>query len=363
MWQRLITWRERLPYTDRLERQQALLLQNVELGIIVATVLTLPITLFNQRGFNANLFTLLVLVTVILCTAGSLILLRRGRQSASALLIALTLVVALGVMLFAIGWRYAGVVLFAFGLPIAISGMLAGRRSTVVVCVASAGVVATSTALELWGFPGAGIAAAPGGNVVGSVFGFIVQAALLGFFVESLRGQTTEAIAARRERERELEALSRRLELTVRERTADLEIAMSALEQRAADAERLLEENRRQRGAIRALSVPVLPIDGRTLVMPLVGELDGERLADVQDQALEAVQRLAARRLMLDITGVPVVDTHVAQSLMRTLTAVRLLGAQVVLVGVRPEVAQAIVGLGIDLGAIPAYADLQSALR
>jgi rsbT co-antagonist protein RsbR len=157
--------------------------------------------------------------------------------------------------------------------------------------------------------------------------------------------------------------MSRRLETTVRERTADLEMALGSLEVRAAEQERLLAENDRQQRAIRELSVPVLPISATTLVMPLVGALDGERLLILQDRALEAIERVAARRLLLDITGVPLVDSYVAQGLIRTLQAARLLGAEVALVGVRPEVAQSIVGLGIDLTGMRTYADLQSALR
>ena len=109
--------------------------------------------------------------------------------------------------------------------------------------------------------------------------------------------------------------------------------------------------------------MPVLPLNRQTLVMPLVGELDTDRLDEMQSQALDAIQRMAAKRLLLDITGVALIDTYVAQGLMRAVQAARLLGAEVALVGVRPEVAQAIVGLGIDFSRLRAYPDLESALR
>lgn len=363
MWRRFQAWHGRLPYTDRLDQQQAKLLETMELSVAAVALLLLPLTFVSERPLAAQLFVdLLLLSTVVLSLAG-VALLRRGRLEASALLLATTLIAILSLMLYGNGLQDGAVILFAYALPIAVGGMLAGRRGVVVACSGAALGVATAVLLERAGAPGAGFAARAGDNTLGTVLSFTVLVALLGIFIESLRAQAGAAMEARRARERELEAMSRKLETTVRERTADLEIALGALEQRAAEAERLLEENQRQRGAIRALSVPVLPIDGRTLVMPLVGELDGQRLDDVQSQALEAVERVAARRLLLDITGVPLVDTHVAQSLIRTLMAARLLGAEVVLVGVRPEVAQAMVGLGIDLGTIPAFADLQSALR
>jgi rsbT co-antagonist protein RsbR len=215
------------------------------------------------------------------------------------------------------------------------------------------------------GAPGAGAGADPGAapSSYSSIISFSVLAGLLGLFIGSLNALASEALAARAAREHELEALSARLEQTVRERTGDLESALGSLENRAAEAERLLEENARQREAIRTLSVPVLPLNRQTLVMPLVGELDSDRLDEMQSQALDAIQRMAAKRLLLDITGVALIDTYVAQGLMRAVQAARLLGAEVALVGVRPEVAQAIVGLGIDFSRLRAYPDLESALR
>ncbi|MCS6842543.1 MAG: STAS domain-containing protein, partial [Roseiflexus sp.] len=118
----------------------------------------------------------------------------------------------------------------------------------------------------------------------------------------------------------------------------------------------------RQQETIRELSVPVLPVSRDTLVMPLVGALDSARLIQVQEQALERLAATRARRLLLDITGVPIVDSHVAQGLIRVVQAARLLGAEVTLIGIRPEVAQSIVGLGINLNSIRTSSDLQSAL-
>jgi rsbT co-antagonist protein RsbR len=106
----------------------------------------------------------------------------------------------------------------------------------------------------------------------------------------------------------------------------------------------------------------VLPISATTLIMPLVGALDSARLQQVQEQALQAIERATARRLVLDITGVPLVDSQVAQGLLAVVQAARLLGAEAVLVGVRPEVAQTVVGLGLTLPGLRTYADLQTAL-
>jgi rsbT co-antagonist protein RsbR len=152
------------------------------------------------------------------------------------------------------------------------------------------------------------------------------------------------------------------LEQRVADRTSALATALSEVQDRAIEQERLLTENARQRETIHGLSVPVLPISTHTLVMPLVGELDSARLRLIQEQALHALEHSSARYLVLDITGVPIVDSQVAQGLLAVVQAARLLGAEVMLVGIRPEVAQAIVGLGIDLQGVHTSSDLQTAL-
>ena len=152
------------------------------------------------------------------------------------------------------------------------------------------------------------------------------------------------------------------LEREVAARTADLHSALADVEARAAEQAALIAENNQQREVIREMSVPILPVSATTLVMPLIGALDSARLRDVQEQALARVEHTRARRLILDITGVPVVDTQVAKGLVETVQSLRLLGAEGVLVGVRPEVAQTIIGLGLTLASIQTAADVQSAV-
>ena len=114
----------------------------------------------------------------------------------------------------------------------------------------------------------------------------------------------------------------------------------------------LRAEVEKQRSAIRELSVPFIPISASTLVMPLIGALDSLRLMQVQERALEALSHASAQSLILDITGVPIVDTQVANTILRAAQAGGLRGARVVLTGFRPEVALTIVGLGVDLRGI-----------
>lgn len=181
----------------------------------------------------------------------------------------------------------------------------------------------------------------------------------LWLFHERLFGVINQLRLVNEDLQRERAGLQER----VAQRTADLERALAEVEHQMAEQARLLSENERQRELIRGLSMPVLPVSSETLVMPLVGELDEGRIALAQSTALQAIDQMHARHLVLDITGMPFVDTTVAGGLIRLVQAAHLLGARVTLVGVRPEVAQTMVALGIDLASVATAADLASALR
>jgi len=108
------------------------------------------------------------------------------------------------------------------------------------------------------------------------------------------------------------------------------------------------------------VQTPIIPITDRVTVMPLVGTIDAERARQVLETALTGAQRSRAAVVILDITGVERVDAGVAGSLVSTASALRLLGAQAVITGVRPEVAQALVALNLDLGAVVTRGTLES---
>ena len=116
---------------------------------------------------------------------------------------------------------------------------------------------------------------------------------------------------------------------------------------------------RAQSAALQELSAPIIPIYGGVLVLPLIGAIDTQRATKIMEALLEGVAERNARVVLLDITGVPVVDTSVAHHLIQAARSVRLLGAEIVLVGIRPEIAQTIVQLGVDLSGIVTMADLQ----
>jgi rsbT co-antagonist protein RsbR len=119
---------------------------------------------------------------------------------------------------------------------------------------------------------------------------------------------------------------------------------------------------RRQSNEMMELSTPVVRLWRNVLAVPLVGTLDSSRAQMVMESLLTGIQAHEAKVAILDITGVPTVDTVVAQHLMQTVAAARLMGADCVISGIRPQIAQTMAQLGIDLSAIMTRASLADAL-
>jgi anti-anti-sigma regulatory factor len=124
--------------------------------------------------------------------------------------------------------------------------------------------------------------------------------------------------------------------------------------------ERLLQ---RQRDEIMELSVPVIQVWDRVLIMPLIGALDSARAARLTESLLERIAADQAEVVILDISGVPTIDSGVAQHLLETVEAARLMGTVSILSGVRPDTAQSIVHLGIELGSLRSRNSLTEALE
>jgi rsbT co-antagonist protein RsbR len=114
-----------------------------------------------------------------------------------------------------------------------------------------------------------------------------------------------------------------------------------------------------QRVALQELSAPLIPVMENITVMPLIGTIDTERAKFIMENLLDGVIKHHAEVVLIDITGVPVVDTMVAHHIIQAAEAVRLIGSTCILVGIRPEIAQTIVNLGIDLSKFPTKSSLR----
>jgi rsbT co-antagonist protein RsbR len=161
--------------------------------------------------------------------------------------------------------------------------------------------------------------------------------------VMSFATDVTDLVEARQR----TEAINDELEARVAARTQEIE----QLNQQVIEA---------QRQALRELSTPLIPITDEVVIMPLVGTMDSQRAQQVLETLLEGIAHYQAELAIIDITGVSVVDTQVAQSLIQAAQAVNLLGAQVMLTGIQPRIAQTLIHLGVDLSNIQTRGSLQS---
>ena len=118
-----------------------------------------------------------------------------------------------------------------------------------------------------------------------------------------------------------------------------------------------------QQQTIRELGTPILPLYEGILVMPLVGAIDSFRAGQMMEKLLTTIAERQSDIVIIDITGVPVIDTAVANYLLQTVRAAQLLGARIIMVGISPEIAQTIVQLGVDLSKMTVSATLQSGLE
>ena len=133
-------------------------------------------------------------------------------------------------------------------------------------------------------------------------------------------------------------------------------VAVSFVEER----ERII---RQQQDSIRELSTPVLPVREQLLILPIIGILDTERARQLTEQLLTGIRTHRARVVVIDVTGAPEVDEAVANHLVRTVDASRLMGASVIITGLSPKIAQTLVTIGVDLSKMHTIGDLQGGLE
>jgi rsbT co-antagonist protein RsbR len=120
---------------------------------------------------------------------------------------------------------------------------------------------------------------------------------------------------------------------------------------------------RQQQEAIRELSTPVLQVRERLLILPIIGVLDSQRARQLTEQLLRGIRSTRAKVVVIDITGVPTIDSTVANHLVQTVEASRLMGASVIITGLSSEIAQTLVTIGVDLSKVNAVGDLQGGIE
>ncbi len=133
-------------------------------------------------------------------------------------------------------------------------------------------------------------------------------------------------------------------------------VAVSFVEER----ERIIRE---QQDSIRELSTPVLQVRERLLILPIIGVLDNQRATQLTDQLLQGIRAHRAKVVVIDITGVADIDTSVANHLVKTVDASRLMGASVIITGLSSKIAQTLVTIGVDLSKMDTIGDLQGGIE
>ncbi len=142
-----------------------------------------------------------------------------------------------------------------------------------------------------------------------------------------------------------------------------LEAEVDRRTESAHQLEASLAEQQRLWNTVEQLSIPIIPVHEGVIVTPLIGHMDAARTERLMDNLLATIEAESARVVIVDVTGVPEVDTQVAQAVKQTAKATRLLGAETILVGIRPEVAQTLIALGVKLGDVVTRRDLQSGFQ
>jgi anti-anti-sigma regulatory factor len=192
---------------------------------------------------------------------------------------------------------------------------------------------------------------------------WLVMGTVIVLSLNHVLARLTSTLGESRRLTQELETSKATLESQVAERTQALSEQARTLTAQTEELNELVATQRRLLTTIREMSTPVVPLQEGVIVMPLVGMIDAGRAQQVMAALLAGVEEHRARVVLVDITGVPVVDEGVAGSLLQAMRAAQLLGAEPILVGLRPEVAQTIVALGMDLEGLETCGDLQQGLE
>jgi rsbT co-antagonist protein RsbR len=355
-------WFRDLPISDPMRQRQALVVQAIILIIIGSCMLGL-ITGLLTIGQAGNLIVPAVSYSVLLVlTLVALTLLRRGRFSASVAVLVISLIASIGLALVAVGIEHSESIVMSFTAPIVVAGMTLGRRGLLATAGLAIGFIGVVAILSALGSNLVGFASNEQISPLSWSSTIILVVCALTLLLDRFRLVLRDALDAAMQRQRELEQLQASLEQIVSERTASLAAALQEGERREARLEQALGDLQASQTTIRELSAPVIPVLPGVLVMPLVGALDEQRAGDFAQNLLQSVEQQRARYAIIDVTGVPLVDTHVAKTVISAAASIRLLGATTLLVGIRPEVAQTLVSLGVDLSNIATFANLQEAI-
>jgi anti-anti-sigma regulatory factor len=335
-------------------RERAMYALLVPMLAIWAIVALIDIASFvaGEAGLIETLVDTISLI--VLCIA--YVLARRGRIRAGSVVLVLVYLSVIGFYTYREGYRGDNTLLL---IAIVAAGLTLGGRAGFVVATLSSILYGAAAIAEELGWFTPMYAMSPSDH---ALF-FMLFAYLLAGVVAVFGGWTYRGM---REQTAALDQQVEALEAADREKTGLLGTLREQLEQQEqllVDLQASDKARDELSSALRQIASPVVPILDRVVVVPVTGDLTAERIEQLLKDVLGEIERHSALLALLDITGVPAMDAAAADGLLRIVDGVSLLGAECVLVGIRPEVAHAVLDLGIDLSAITSRRDLQSGVE
>jgi len=347
MWRQFRTWMADIPLADPLRREQAATLQSLIFLLILVALTTLPLSLIATSRVDQVIGLVSGLVQALLLIAATVVL-RRGYFSVAVALVIVSLILFVALNMVPTGLEGSRAIFTALAVPIVLAGLLGGRQLLVVTAALTVIVVIGIAVLSVTIPTLVGFSPQTYDPRLTSV-AYVIAAAVLTVLIDRFGRALQMALERTRSRERELDALRMSLEQQVMERTAALQASVDQL--------------RASQATIMLLGAPILPVLPGVLVAPLIGQFDSARTAVLSQKVLTAIADQRAKTIIFDITGVEVIDQRTIAELLELAGAVRLLGAESVIVGVRPNVALALVEQEIDLTVRHIYPTLQAAVE
>lgn len=288
---------------------------------------------------------------------------RRGSAAAAAWIMISAFLIGSFVAMASFTTDQAVIVLFFLAAIIVVAGLSTTPAQfwlVVALTLAGAGITLHLAHPDVWQSADAGQIVLSGAALIAAVSGISYLGACI--WRQAIEDAQEARIQAE-QAQRALAQMNADLEARVAERTTELRQTLAAQQTLAEELQSSLAAQQELSRAIVDLSLPIIPVRDGTVVVPISGSIDSTRAGKLVNSVLQTIERRNVHIVIFDITGVPIVDTQVAQALLQTASAIRLMGAETILAGIRPEVAQTLVGLGIDLRLLRTVATLQEGLE
>lgn len=347
------------PMPDRLQNRLYPLLFYTLVALAGIDLLGLIVTfaLHPSAGWTTTQTLYAMIVTL---SAAAWFLAIRGMFRAAVILTAVGLLAIQAFGLFAVGLVAGAILLPSMMTAIVFAGLMLSWRPAVVVSVGAVTVVGLIAAFGNRAIPAAILAntdAATESNafVFGCLVAFVMIIVMV--FRRALEKELRETVA----RETEVRAARDSLQHEVEARTADLSTALAESTSRAEQLAQTLAALERSEALVQQMNIPLIPVSAGVLLAPMIGALGRERMETASVRILETLNATRNRTLILDLTSVSVLDGDDTQAIMRIARSAQLMGVEVVLVGIGPEVAQHIVALQLPLE-LATYATLEQAI-